>query len=177
MIFLNLFFEFFKTGLFAIGGGMTTIPFLFEMGERTKWFSSQELTDMIAVSESTPGPIGINMASFVGFRVAGLPGAFSSTFGLVFPSFIISLIIAGLLHSYKEKQIVKVSFFYLRACVVGLISFALYQLMTSSLISGGNINLIYLLFYVILTVLIVLFKKVHPVIWIAAGALFGLLFV
>ena len=67
MVFLRLFYEFFKTGLFAIGGGMATIPFLYDMSDATGWFSYDDLANMIAVSESTPGPIGVNMATYVGF--------------------------------------------------------------------------------------------------------------
>ena len=67
MLYLRLFWEFFKTGLFAIGGGMATIPFLYDISDATGWFSSNDLANMIAVSESTPGPIGVNMATYVGF--------------------------------------------------------------------------------------------------------------
>ena len=79
MIFLRLFWEFFKTGLFAVGGGMATIPFLSEMAERTGWFSQTMLADMIAVGESTPGPIGVNTATYVGYTVAGIPGGLVAT--------------------------------------------------------------------------------------------------
>ena len=72
MILLRLFFEFFKTGLFAVGGGLATIPFLQAMGAATGWFTDSDLTTMIAVSESTPGPIGVNMATYVGFQTAGM---------------------------------------------------------------------------------------------------------
>ena len=75
MILLRLFWEFFKTGLFAVGGGMATLPFLYDMSARTGWFTQARLADMIAVSESTPGPIGVNMATYVGFETAGIPGA------------------------------------------------------------------------------------------------------
>jgi chromate transporter len=74
MIYLRLFFEFFKTGLFSVGGGMATIPFLSRMADKTGWFTQAQLADMVAVSESTPGPIGVNMASYVGFTTAGVPG-------------------------------------------------------------------------------------------------------
>ena len=75
MISLRLFWEFFKTGLFAVGGGLATLPFLAKMGAATGWFSQSQLTDMIAVSESTPGPMGVNMATYVGFLTGGVPGA------------------------------------------------------------------------------------------------------
>ena len=86
MIFLRLFFEFFKVGLFAIGGGLATIPFLSDMGARTGWFSAGDLANMIAISESTPGPIGVNMATYVGFHTGGVLGGAAATLGLVCPS-------------------------------------------------------------------------------------------
>ena len=95
MILLRLFFEFFKTGLFAVGGGLATIPFLQDIGARTGWFSNADLTTMIAVSESTPGPMGVNMATYVGFQTAGVPGAVTATLGLIAPSIIVIVVIAG----------------------------------------------------------------------------------
>ena len=110
MIYLQLFYEFFKTGLFAIGGGLATLPFLQEMSARTGWFSLSELQDMIAVSESTPGPIGVNMATYAGFTSAGIPGAFCATLGLILPSFIIILIVAGFLKRFKDSPLVDAAF-------------------------------------------------------------------
>ncbi|MBR6348683.1 MAG: chromate transporter, partial [Spirochaetales bacterium] len=88
MIYLRLFWEFFKTGLFAMGGGMATVPFLFDISAKTGWFTASELADMIAISESTPGPIGVNMATYVGFTTAGIPGGIVATFGLFCPALI-----------------------------------------------------------------------------------------
>ena len=93
MIYLRLFFEFFKTGLFAIGGGLATLPFLQDMSARTGWFTTDQLADMIAVSECTPGPIGVNMATYAGFLVRGIPGAVTATLGLICPSVIVILIL------------------------------------------------------------------------------------
>ena len=104
MILLKLFFEFFKTGLFAVGGGMATLPFLYDMSERTGWFTQEKLADMIAVGESTPGPIGVNMATYVGFETAGIPGAVIATLGLVCPCVIIILVIARILKQFREKE-------------------------------------------------------------------------
>ena len=92
MIYLRLFYEFFKTGLFAIGGGLATLPFLSDMADRTGWFTHAQLADMLAVSESTPGPIGVNMATYVGFTTGGVGGALVATLGLVAPSIIVILI-------------------------------------------------------------------------------------
>ena len=99
MIYLQLFFEFFKTGLFAIGGGLATIPFLNEIAVRTGWFTPEFLGDMIAVAESTPGPIGVNVATYAGFTTAGFFGALLATFGLVLPSYIIILIVGTMLEN------------------------------------------------------------------------------
>ena len=82
MIFLQLFYEFFKVGLFAVGGGLATLPFLKAIAQKYPWFTMSDLMDMIAVSESTPGPMGVNSASYAGFHAAGLPGAVAATFSL-----------------------------------------------------------------------------------------------
>ena len=86
MIYLQLFWEFFKAGLFAIGGGLATLPFLQDMAVKTGWFTTDQLADMIAVSECTPGPIGVNMATYAGFLTKGVPGGIVATIGLITPS-------------------------------------------------------------------------------------------
>ena len=107
MIYWLLFFEFFKIGLFAVGGGMVTIPFLFDLTKKYDWFSAAELTDMIAVSQSTPGPVGVNMATYAGFQTAGISGGIIATFGLVLPSVVIVIWLSKLLSHYAENQFVK----------------------------------------------------------------------
>lgn len=124
MIYLQLFYEFFKTGLFAVGGGMATLPFLSAMAEKTGWFTQGMLADMIAVSESTPGPIGVNMATYVGFTTAGIPGAVVATLGLITPSIIIILIIARFLKAFRDNTYVDAAFYGLRPCSVALIAAA-----------------------------------------------------
>ena len=121
MIYLSLFLSFFKIGLLAIGGGLATVPFLYELGKKTNWFTTQELTSMIAVSESTPGPIGINMATFTGIQVAGLFGGLVATLGLVLPAFLIILLLADFLKKQSENKWVKAAFSGLRPCVSVLI--------------------------------------------------------
>ena len=110
MIYLRLFFEFFKTGLFAVGGGMATLPFLYDMADKTHWFTSSQLADMIAVSESTPGPIGVNMATYVGFTTAGFWGGLIATLALVTPSIIVIVIISYFLKSFRENKYVDAAF-------------------------------------------------------------------
>ena len=104
MLYLQLFWEFFKTGLFAIGGGMATLPFLYDMADKTDWFTRAQLADMIAVSESTPGPIGVNMATYVGFLTGGVPGAVTATVGLIAPSVIVILIVAAFLQAFRDSK-------------------------------------------------------------------------
>ena len=133
MILLRLFYEFFKTGLFSVGGGMATIPFLQHMGETTGWFTNQELTTMIAVSESTPGPMGVNMATYVGFHIGsaselgalgGIVGAVVATLGLITPSIAVILIIAGFLQKFRHSRSVEAVFSGLRPASTALITAA-----------------------------------------------------
>lgn len=124
MILLRLFFEFFKVGLFAVGGGMATVPFLSTLGEATGWFTQGQLADMIAVAESTPGPIGVNMATYVGYAVGGIPGAAVATVGLIAPSVIVILIVARVLSAFRDSKLVKSIFYGLRPASTGLIASA-----------------------------------------------------
>mgnify|MGYP002515375916 CR=1 FL=1 len=93
MIYLRLFYEFFKAGLFAVGGGLATLPFLQDISDSTGWFTHGQLADMVAVSESTPGPIGVNMATYCGMTTAGIPGALAAVFGVILPPFIMMILV------------------------------------------------------------------------------------
>lgn len=121
---IRLYWEFFKTGLFAVGGGMATLPFLKNIGEATGWYTYTDLMNMLAVSESTPGPIGINMATYVGFTVGGVPGAVIATIGEVTPSIIVILIVAMMLKKFRDNQYVNSAFYGLRPASTGLIGSA-----------------------------------------------------
>ena len=124
MLYVRLFWEFFKTGLFAVGGGLATLPFLQDMAERTGWFTHAQLADMLAVSESTPGPIGVNMATYVGFTTGGVPGALVATLGLVTPSVIIILIVAAFLKAFRDSKWVSGAFYGLRPASTALVAAA-----------------------------------------------------
>lgn len=124
MILLRLFWEFFKTGLFSIGGGLATLPFLYDMGERTGWFTAHDVADMLAVSESTPGPIGVNMAVYTGFTTAGVIGSVCALVGLVAPSIIIILAVAAFLKAFRENRYVAGAFYGIRPASTGLIASA-----------------------------------------------------
>ena len=186
MILLRLFWEFFKTGLFAVGGGMATLPFLYSMAEATGWFTAAQLADMIAVSESTPGPIGVNMATYVGFTVAGIPGAIIATLGLIAPEVIIILIIARVLQKFRQNKLVDAAFDGLRPCSVGLIAAAGLLVVKVAMLhvdlyfqTGRLAELVDWKAILLAAVLIVLTrwvkktKKLHPIFFILGSALVG----
>ncbi len=179
MILLRLYLEFFRTGLFSVGGGLATIPFLRDMGVRTGWFTDEVLTTMIAVSESTPGPIGVNMATYVGFTVHGVAGAVIATLGLLSPSIIIILIIARFLQQFRDSRIVDGVFYGLRPASVALITAAGLSVAVKVLADpGGGVSWLALALCVGLFVLMQFtpLKKIHPVVFIAASAVLGILF-
>jgi len=184
MILLQLFYEFFITGLFIFGGGLTAIPFLQQIGEKTDWFTTQQLMDMIAVSEATPGPIGVNMATYVGFTVAGVPGSLIATGALLLPSVIIALVIARLLTLFSEKQLVKSMMYGLRPASLGLIASAGLTVILFSLVSVKMEDFpeyhTFVLDYKGLILAAVLFisinrLKTHPVIFLAGSAVVGMI--
>ena len=189
MILLRLFYEFFKTGLFAVGGGMATLPFMYDISDKTGWFTHSMLADMVAVSESTPGPIGVNMATYVGFVTGGIPGAVIATVGLVTPSVILILLIARVLKAFRENQYVDAGFYGLRPCSVGLIAaagvlvikLALFntELYTST---GALLDLFNFKALILAAVLLVAtrcikkLKGLHPIVFILASAVIGIVF-
>ena len=124
MILLRLFWEFFKTGMFSVGGGLATLPFIYNISDKTGWFTHQQIADMIAVAESTPGPIGINMATYVGFTTAGVVGSLVATLGIITPDIIIILIIASFLKKFRESRLVESAFYGLRPASAALIAAA-----------------------------------------------------
>lgn len=189
MIYLRLYYEFFKTGLFAIGGGLATLPFLNNIADTTGWFTRGQLADMVAVSESTPGPMGVNMATYVGFTTANIPGAIIATLGLITPSIIIILIIAAFLRAFKNNQYVIAAFYGLRpastaliaAAGIGVIEIALFNEQNTgnfvSFLQSANIKAIVLaIIIIILTRFIPQTKKWHPIIFIMISAVVGMIF-
>lgn len=182
MLYVKLFWEFFQTGLFAVGGGMATLPFLYDISDRTAWFTHQDLADMIAVSESTPGPIGVNMATYAGYITAGIPGAVTATIGLITPSVIVILIVAAFLSKFHENKYVNGAFYGLRPASSAMIT-AAGLILARVVFFGGNfsnpINIKAIILAVILlafTNIITFTKKLHPVIWIAFSAIVGIIF-
>ena len=194
MIYLQLFWEFFKTGLFAVGGGMATIPFLYDLSDKTGWFTHNDLANMIAVGESTPGPIGVNMATYVGFltgmRESGILtailGAVTATLGLITPSVIVILIIAAILKSFRDNKYVNSAFYGLRPASTGLITAAGITVIMSTLVVIGGVTehtfalnwkgLILAAVLWVLTNVVKQTKKWHPIVFIGISALAGIVF-
>ncbi len=186
MVLVQLFLEFCRVGLFSVGGGLATIPFLTDLGERTGWFGAGDLANMIAISESTPGPMGVNMATYVGFHTAGVVGGIVATVGLIFPSVVIILIIAGFLEKFRQSKAVDAVFYGLRAASVALITAALLQVAKIALLTPGQpwegmpfqLNLEAVILAVIIFALVKFspLKKLHPVCFIGLAALAGIVF-
>lgn len=176
MIHLTLFWEFFKIGLFAIGGGMAAIPFLRHLSLQTNWFSIAFLTDMVAISESTPGPIGINMATYAGYHVAGPLGGVIATLAMITPSLIIVTVVSGYLEKFKHSHLVKDAFIGLRPAVTGLIAVAGFEIIKGSVFAEGNFPwFIKGLFFLGVFYAIRKYQK-HPVFYIVISAILGILF-
>lgn len=193
---LLLFYEFFKTGLFAVGGGLATLPFLYDMAARhPEWFTVSQLADMLAVSESTPGPVGINMATYVGYTVAGVPGAIIATIGEVTPSIVVILIVAAMLAKFRDSKAVADAFYGLRPASTGLIGAACAGVMLQ-VIAGitsasagksllmkfswdGAINwrgIVLALALLFFTRCVKKTKDLHPIVFIGISAVIGVVF-
>ena len=188
MLYLRLFAEFFCTGLFSVGGGLATIPFLQDIGARTGWFTSHELANMIAISESTPGPMGVNMATYVGFTSAGIPGSIIAVLGLITPSIAVIMIVATVLRRFRDSKYVDAIFYGLRPASTGLIAAAGWSVIAISLldIAGWQADgqLLTLFDWRCILVAAAVFvltrlkptKKLHPVVWILLSAAAGIAF-
>ncbi|NLD52881.1 MAG: chromate transporter [Clostridiales bacterium] len=185
MIYLQLFFEFFQIGLFAIGGGLATLPFLERLSERTGWYTLADLANMIAISEATPGPIGINMATYTGFHVGGVLGAVIATLGVIFPATVIVLIVARFLQRFSKSMLVQDVFYGLRPASVGLICSAALSVLLISLLNGeafratGQLLKLFDWKSIVLAVALYLAMnkwKLHPALYIAIAAVVGIVF-
>ncbi len=179
MIFLQLFIEFFQVGLFAIGGGPATIPFLMELADRRGWYTRADVANMLAVSESTPGPIGINMATYAGYHAAGLAGGLVATLSLVLPSIIVVILVARVLKSFAENPYVNAVFGGIRPAVTGLIAAAVLGLMQTAMFTDENgawrfpIVSVALCAAFFAAMQIGKLRRLHPVFWLIAGAFLG----
>ena len=199
LLLLELFWEFLKIGVFAVGGGMATLPFLYDLGEKTAWYTSAQVLDMLAVSESTPGPIGINMATYVGYTVGGVPGAVLATLGTILPGIILVIVLARFLARFHDNRYVNAAFYGLRPASTGLIGAACVSvilevltgievvtpeagILNSFALPGGWGSLVSWRGLALAAVLLVLtngVKKVkdwHPIVFIGLSAVVGVAF-
>ncbi|MCL2662094.1 MAG: chromate transporter [Oscillospiraceae bacterium] len=184
MIYLQLFYEFFITGTFIFGGGLAAIPFLQQIGENTGWFTTTELMDMIAIAEATPGPIGINMATYAGFTAAGIPGGIVASVALLLPSIIIALTVARLLVRFKESKYVQSVLYGLRPASLGLIaaagltvfSLVIFGAEVSNMVSNNSIGFFDFRALILAAVLFIATNtlKAHPIIYLAISAVIGI---
>ena len=183
-LYLLLFWEFFKTGLLAVGGGLATLPYLSDMAARTGLFTQAQLADMVAVAESTPGPIGVNTATYVGFTAGGIPGAVIATLGLVTPSYLIIMIIALFLKRVQDNPFVTSVFRCLRPASTALITAAgltiaygvFLRPWTGSLWTAADWKGVILAAVLIAcTRFVPRLKGFHPLVWILCSALAGIL--
>lgn len=182
MTLLRLMFEFFKTGLFAVGGGLATLPFLYEISDKTGWFSHADIADMIAISESTPGAIGINMSTYAGFKTAGIPGGILATLSLAAPSLIIILIIAKFLNKFRDNPNVEGAFYGLRPASIAMITAAGLNVAKVALVNipafqaSGSLADLFLPKAIVLGILIFVGQKKlnwSPILFIAISAVVG----
>lgn len=193
MIFLELYIRFFMVGLFSIGGGLATLPFLTSMGKTTGWFDAIDISNMVAISESTPGPIGINMATYIGYQVGseigapfGILGSIIASIGEVTPAVIIIIIVSKMLMKFRESKYVEYTFYGLRAASVGLIAAAWLGVAkiaffnSEAMAESGNflmsVDYKSIILSGIIFFLVTKFKKIHPIALIALSAVVGIIF-
>lgn len=173
-----LFFEFLKVGLFTFGGGYAALPFLYQMIESYNWFSSAELTQMIAIAGITPGPIGFNMATFAGFKTLGIFGALVSSFALVLPMIVITSSVFRIYLKFSESKLVKSILYVLRPTSCALIASVgvklFYELVLESSFKISNID--YFALGLVLFLFVLTFKlRRDPIIYMAIAAVVGVI--
>ena len=177
---IELFLTFLKIGAFTFGGGYAMLPMMQEEVLKHEWATKAEIINFVAVSESTPGPFAINMATYVGTEQYGVLGAFFATLGVVLPSFIIILIVAKCYEKFQRSKVVMGCMSGLKPCVVGLIGAAVISIATTVLFPLGisaavfsNPN-IYISLAIFAVMAILAFKKVHPILIISMSAVIGI---
>ena len=176
-IYFFLFYEFVKVGFFTFGGGYASLPFLYQMADKYNWYSSSELTQMIAISGITPGPIGLNMATFAGFKTLGIIGAIVASLSLIFPMILITTQVFRFYSKFSENKIVKSILYILRPtscaliCCVGIK--LIYNLILKNDLTFKNIDYFGLALVVFLFLLTLKLKR-DPLIYIAIAAIIGI---
>lgn len=168
MIYLQLFWQFFQIGIFSFGGGYATLPFLYEIADKFHWYSAADLTNMLAISSITPGPVGVNVATFAGFNSAGVLGSLLATTAVILPSFIIVTIVSKMLEKFKTNRYVKGAIKSIKPAGCALLSAVGIRLIfTSNLHLFGTI----LLFALIIMSFV---RKNDPLVYLGISAIAGL---
>lgn len=167
MIYIKLFLEFFHIGLFSFGGGYATLPFLYHIADVQKWYTAKQLSDMIAVSSITPGPVGVNVATFAGFTTSGILGALVATTSVILPSLIIVIIISKLLEQFKHNKYVQSVIYTLKPAGCGLLAAVGVDMFVNNINLFGMI-LLAGLFIASLT------EKRDPLFYLAVSSIVGL---
>lgn len=185
LLLAEMYFRFFCVGLFSVGGGLATLPFLQSMGEATGWFNAVDISNMVAISESTPGPMGINMATYVGYHTAGILGSVIAPIGLCTPAIVIIIIVSKVLSKFRDSKYVNNAFYGLRAASLGLIAAACYSVAKIALFKSeifaetGSffqaIDYKSVILCVVIFILIKCFKKIHPIVFIVLAAAVGVI--
>lgn len=174
---LYLFFTFFKIGLFSIGGGLATLPFLYELAAKSDWLSLSDISNLIAISESTPGPLGINMATYVGYIQSGILGALITPLGEIMPSVIIIIILAGCLKKFRQSAVFSDIFYGLRPASVAMISVAGLSIVKMAFF-GETFSRFFWQGGILAVIIYIALKKfkLHPFWYIAFSAIVGIIF-
>jgi len=180
MIFVSLFFTFLKIGLFTIGGGYAMIPMINDEVIAKGWISEADLTNFLAISESTPGPFAINMATFVGFEKAGFFGAVCATLGIILPSIVIIIIISKIISKFLNNKYVNYAMQGVRPVVVGLIFAVVVSLIYAAFLPNGfdikNISFASIIIFAISVVMLSFKKTKNPILIIVTSGILGIVF-
>jgi chromate transporter len=176
---LYLFITFFRIGLLAIGGGLATLPFLFDLADKSDgWLSRQMIGNMLAVAQSSPGAVGVNLSSYTGMRYAGIGGAYAAALGLITPSIIIIIIVSKMLKAFKENAVVKSFLAGFKPAATALISVAGLGAISLSLWNSasttwlGFIRWKETIIFAVFFLLVFKFKK-HPIVYIIGAGIAG----
>ena len=170
-ILIKLFWAFLKIGTFSFGGGYAMLPFIQkEVVESNGWISMSEFTDIIGISQMTPGPVAINSATFVGYKIDGVLGSIFATLGVVTTSFILVTVINKLLDKFKESKVIKATLLGMRPILIALIIYAFFDLAKEAYIDIKSIIITLIIGVILLS------KKVHPILVIVIAAVLGVLF-
>ncbi len=172
---LELIIEFIKIGMFSIGGGLATIPFLYHLTiSKPSWITVEELSNILAIGQSVPGPIGVNISTYVGNNILGIIGSFIAPFSLVLPSFIIILVIVHYYNKYENNLYVIHYFNYIRVASLALISYAVTFIIQPALTINDKLSIISIIFFIVLFILENIFKKLSPIVFILLSALIAI---